>query len=96
MYRIDKRKKYLPFFIDKDNGMDRNKLIQKLNEYRHRIEQLDRYTDATKNNSTALYVNENSPYQRRDSTASNIVRTEEDDYNDKAKVRRGEILKCNH
>lgn len=68
--------------------MDRNKLIQKLNEYRHRIEQLERYMDATKSNSPSLYINENSPYQqqRRESRESEIIRTEEDELNDKAKV----------
>jgi calpain-7 len=68
--------------------MDRNKLIQKLNEYRHRIEQLERYMETTKTNSTSLYINENSPYQqRRDSRDSDITRTQEDDYNDRAKVK---------
>jgi calpain-7 len=69
--------------------MDRNKLIQKLNEYRHRIEQLERYMDATKANSPSIYINENSPYQqhqRRDVSDSEIARTEEDEYNDKANV----------
>lgn len=67
--------------------MDRNKMIQKLNEYKHRIEQLERYMETTRSTSTSLYINENSPYQqRRDSTDSEIFRTEEDDYNDKAKV----------
>lgn len=66
--------------------MDRTKLIQKLNEYKHRVEQLGRYMNATKPSS--LYINENSPYhQRRDSSDSEIVRTEQDDYNDKAKVK---------
>lgn len=66
--------------------MDRNKLIQKRNEYKHRVEQLERYMDGTKQTSF-LYINENSPYQqRRDSCDSDIVRTEQDDYNDKAKV----------
>jgi phosphopantetheine adenylyltransferase len=73
--------------IDKNNGIDRNKLIQKLNEYKHRVEQLERYMETTKTNSTTIYINENSPYQqRRDSTDSEIIRTEEDDYNDRAKV----------
>lgn len=67
--------------------MDRNKLIQKLNEYKHRVEQLGRYMDARKHSS--LYINENSPYQhRRDSCDSEIIRTEQDEYNDKAKVRK--------
>ncbi|KAF1798666.1 hypothetical protein V8B55DRAFT_1523513 [Mucor lusitanicus] len=71
---------------DKDNGMDRNKMIQKLNEYKHRIEQLERYMKTTRATSTSLYINENSPYQqRRDSTDSEIFRTEEDDFNDRAK-----------
>lgn len=62
-------------------------MIQKLNEYKHRIEQLQRYMVTTKTTSTSLHINENSPYQqRRDSTDSEIFRTEEDDYNDKAKV----------
>lgn len=45
--------------------------------------------ETTKANSPSIYINENSPYQqyqRRDSTDSEIVRTEEDKYNDKAKV----------
>ncbi|KAI7894172.1 uncharacterized protein EV154DRAFT_415548 [Mucor mucedo] len=64
--------------------MDRNELIGKLNEYKHRVEQLGRYMNATKPSS--LYINENSPYQqRRESFDSEIIRTEQDDYNDKAK-----------
>lgn len=67
--------------------MDRNKMIQKLNEYKHRIEQLERYMETKKATSTSLHINENSPYQqRRDSTDSEILVTEEDDYNDRAKV----------
>lgn len=67
--------------------MDRNELIQKLNEYRHRVEQLERYMETTKTNTASLYINENSPYQqRRDSADSDFVRTLEDDYNDRAKV----------
>ncbi|KAG2237583.1 hypothetical protein INT48_004485 [Thamnidium elegans] len=78
-------KNFSDLLLDKDNGMDRNKLIQKRNEYKHRVEQLERYMDGTKQTSF-LYINENSPYQqRRDSCDSDIVRTEQDDYNDKAK-----------
>lgn len=77
--------------------MDRNKLIQKLNEYRHRIEQLERYMDATKTNSPSLYINENSPYQkqRRESCESEIHLTEEDELNDKAKVCKKRVLSEN-
>lgn len=68
--------------------MDRNKLIQKRNEYKHRVEQLDRYMNGTKQHQTSLYINEDSPYQqRRDSCDSDIFRTEQDEYNDKAKVK---------
>ncbi|KAI9354702.1 hypothetical protein BD770DRAFT_324684 [Pilaira anomala] len=66
--------------------MDHNKLIQKRNEYKHRVEQLDRYMNGTKQHQTSLYINENSPHQqRRDSCDSDIFRTEQDEYNDKAK-----------
>lgn len=86
IYVSSKKKILTSQNIDKDNGMDRNKLIQKRNEYKHRVEQLERYMNGTKQTSF-LYINENSPYQqRRDSCDSDIVRTEQDDYNDKAKV----------
>lgn len=45
--------------------------------------------ETTKLNSPSLYINEHSPYQRRDNQEeddSDFERTEEDDYNDKAKV----------
>lgn len=80
-------KSFGELLLDKESNLDRNKLIQKLNEYRHRIEQLERYMDATKTNSPSLYINENSPYQkqRRESCESEIHLTEEDELNDKAK-----------
>ncbi|KAI7902573.1 uncharacterized protein BX663DRAFT_472916 [Cokeromyces recurvatus] len=51
----------------------------------------------TSTNSPSLYINENSPYHRRDSTDSDISRTEEDDYNDRAKFSfdQGEVNELN-
>lgn len=76
------------FLIENDMKLDKNKLIQKLNEYKHRLEQLERYMDSTKvTNNSSLYINEDSPYQkRRDLFDSNFEKTEQDKWIEKAQV----------
>ncbi|ORE22938.1 cysteine proteinase [Rhizopus microsporus] len=64
------------------------KLIQKLNEYKHRIEQLERYLGGIKptRKNTSIYINENSPYQsRRDLFETDIERSIQDEWMEKAK-----------
>ncbi|ORE08732.1 cysteine proteinase [Rhizopus microsporus var. microsporus] len=71
-----------------DIDFDRQKLIQKLNEYKHRIEQLERYLDGIKptRKNTSIYINENSPYQsRRDLFETEIERSIQDEWIEKAK-----------
>lgn len=88
---------YIAFFYKKNNrhclvddiDFDRQKLIQKLNEYKHRIEQLERYLGGIKptRKNTSIYINENSPYQsRRDLFETDIERSVQDEWMEKAKV----------
>ncbi|KAI8979256.1 hypothetical protein BDF20DRAFT_868518 [Mycotypha africana] len=70
---------------DSTFDIDHNELLQKLNQYRQRVEQLNHLLVLTKINPSSLYINENSPHQqRRDSNDSDISRTEEDEYTEKA------------
>lgn len=65
-----------------------DKLTQKLKEYQHRLEQLEQYMKNTKTtNNSSLYINEDSPYQkRRDLFDSDFERTEQDEWMEKAQV----------
>ncbi|OBZ91745.1 Calpain-7 [Choanephora cucurbitarum] len=87
---IESYRKVLKNFSEllKDNTSheDRNEILQKINRYRHRVEQLERYMETTKSNSPSLYINDQSPHKyRRDSIDSDDERTIEDDYADKGK-----------
>ncbi|KAI9253001.1 hypothetical protein BY458DRAFT_522456 [Sporodiniella umbellata] len=69
-----------------DADFSTDKLVQKLKEYEHRLEQLNQYTKNTKKeNNSSLYINEDSPYQKcHDLFDYDVERTEEDIWTEKA------------